>query len=434
MRAIADAIPRRSISLFLLSLLGVILGFLRESLVAYYFGVSELLDALLVALVIPLFLSSAIPQLSLDLMLPRYLQRLQSGNKADARRILQQWFYACLAGMLLIALLLSVSSEWLVRLVAPGFTPAQQGASAKWLRILTIFMVFAGVCGTFQAVLNSHRQYVVPLFARQLINATVLFSIVLVGHQFGLLSVVSGYTIGSIAMFVLLWRKAERLESRLLSLPSMKIRWELPYSAGAVMLIQASVQQLGSIVDRYFASFLPEGSISAFNYAMAINTVPTTVFSMTMATMIFPILTEMVSSGKTLEAFKIAIRWISTFSVLSIVPVVLLIIFREEIVTILLARGQFDSRAVKMTCEALEILPLNIAIMSVWLIMSKYFLAQKMATFFSMIVVVGVVLRVACNYFLIEKFGLYGLAISNVVSHSTGAGLFVYFGWKHYRK
>lgn len=425
-----NRIPKSLGPLVFVSLLGVILGFLRESLIAYHFGATAVLDAFLVALAIPLFLATNIPQISIDVMLPLYVDRLKKGSQGEAGRLLGQWFYACILVVAMVAVLLYCGGNNLVQLMAPGFSETQRHLAVSWLSGLLPFVITTGASGVFMVVLNAHRWHVTTQIARLLINVAVLTALVIFAGSQGLSAVAAGYVAGGAAMCAVLMVQSQKLQPNLLNRPSLQEPWRLPVSASAAMIAQTLIQQLGAMVDRAFGSMLPEGSIAAFNYAMAINSVPSTVLSTALGTVIFPLLSEEIASGRPAAAFLLIRKWATVCVLLLILPIVLLICFREGVVTLLFARGQFDTRAVGLTSEALTILPLNIALHAVGLLASRFLLARRMAWAFALIVAGMVVIRALLNLLLVKDYGLSGLAISNVVSTAVATSLSLVVSWK----
>ncbi len=210
-------------------------------------------------------------------------------------------------------------------------------------------------------------------------------------------------------------------------------RVNLPFGTAGLMLVNSAAMQMTTLIDRAFASTLPEGSVAALNYATAIVAVPQTVFTSALATALFPVLSVMVARGEGAAAFKLVSNWTLWIVALGLLPVLLLIVYRVEAVAFLFQRGQFDVADVALTAAALSLLPSMIIVQGVSVILVRLFLAQAKLWLVVGAAVATLALKIVLNMALIGPLGLRGLVLATVISGSIMAAVRYLLAWNAHR-
>jgi putative peptidoglycan lipid II flippase len=424
---IIDLLPKGALLLSLISILNVVVGFSREATVAYFFGTSQRLDTFLVALTLPQLLASNLAEISVAVVLPIYVGLRQAQRLEEATALVQKWFLFSGAVVAGACAVLFVLADAVMYALAPGFDAARRAEAATWLRTLLPYVWLLGVSGVFKSVLNSHERFFVPAFSGQLVSLCVIFFCALLSQRWGAGALAAGFVSG--AMLGFLWQllNARRFEPRL---PARKVAVRgvaLPIAAGGAMVLHAVAYQVDTIVDRAFASGLPAGSIAAYNYALMINSIPSTIVSAAISTALFPVLARMTAGGDWQGALRTVRRWSLGLCSLGIVPVILLVIFREQVVTLVFQRGAFTERGVAMTASVLNLLPFLILLSFVSTLFTQLLLAKKMARYIALLSVFTLCAKVGCNIVFVRQFGLWGLALSTVIVASAATALRIYF-------
>jgi peptidoglycan biosynthesis protein MviN/MurJ (putative lipid II flippase) len=118
------------------------------------------------------------------------------------------------------------------------------------------------------------------------------------------------------------------------------------------------VESIGLVVDpfdRYLAgSFLTSGYVSANSYAVILGMVPIRIFIYAIGTAIFPSLSEHISEGRSERSTALYHKAIAVCIMLVVPVATYLIIFSNELVTLLFERGKFGVESRTMTVEVLQ--------------------------------------------------------------------------------
>src|SRR3954467_555540 len=108
----------------IVTVIGKLLGFGRESVIAAFFGASAQSDVYFVAAVIPTLLFAAISMAITTGLVPIYIEE-RNKDKAEASRMMSALSTFLLVLSVIFIALCMLFAPWLTKLFAPGFTGAQ---------------------------------------------------------------------------------------------------------------------------------------------------------------------------------------------------------------------------------------------------------------------------------------------------------------------
>jgi putative peptidoglycan lipid II flippase len=212
----------------------------------------------------------------------------------------------------------------------------------------------------------------------------------------------------------------------LVQLPSMvKLGWKFQFKfdyknpsiikIGRLMLprtIGMGVNQIMLIVYTAIGSTLAIGSISAFNFANNIQTMPLVVFGTSFATAVFPTLTTAYSNKETDKFIFYLNRTIRTIAYIMIPVSIAFILLRAQIVRLILGSGNFGWGDTKATALALGYFSLSLLAQGLVPLLARAFYAMKNSRTPMYVSIVTVLISVAVAYPLATKMGVAGLALS----------------------
>lgn len=411
-------LPKGTIVLVGASFLTVVFGYFREATLAYFFGTSREFDAFLVGLVLPQIMAIQATNITVSVVLPVYVSYRHTDNADLASKLVDQWFWFMATLVATLCLLVAIFAGPIIKLIGPGLEIEMKVKAVYWMRLLLPYLCFMAISSCFKVVLDTHRLFTTPALSRTVVSGSVILSCILVGSRIGIAILPIGFVIGSGIAFALQWRSAWHCE------PGLPIRlgkevfisgWtQLPFRGTWMMSITAFTLQINILIDRAFASTLPVGSISALNYASILINVPVTIISTSLSTALFTTFAEMTVQKRGGEAFTMARKWLVFFIIGGMIPVSLLIIFRSEIVSLLLQRGQFDEESVKLVSGVLGFLALMVITSASSTILTKLLLAQKQWGIIAMIGILAMFLKIGFNMVFMKYMGLEGLALATV--------------------
>ncbi|WP_051468464.1 murein biosynthesis integral membrane protein MurJ [Actinomadura oligospora] len=275
---------------------GTGMGFVRDLLLADRFGAGPSTDAFLVSWTVPETVSPLLIEDAMALVMVPVVTRAMvrpDGVPRLVRRVAPR--------LVLVLTVLSVAvtllAPWLVRIAAPGV--ANRSEAVVCLRLTAVTVLTFGVAGLMSAILRPHHRFGPPAAIYLAYNVGILAMLVMLADAWGITSAALGVACGSLFMvlvqmpaFVRVLRGRGRLSgtadldgARGLD-PGLSTR-QVRLAAAAPVIVYTVARQAQVLIERFFGSSLPEGTISHLNYAQKVAQVPM-VLALLVATVTFP--------------------------------------------------------------------------------------------------------------------------------------------------
>jgi len=341
------------------TLLSRIFGFLRDMVVAYFFGAGMAADAFFVAFRIPNLWRKLVGEGSLTIsFIPVYTEYLTQRSEEETREVTHIAFTVAGIALLILTIFGILFSPILIRLIAPGFVriPEKFQLTVTLNQIIFPYLFFMGLFALCMGILNSLRHFFAPAFAPVFLNICIIISVFLFYHAFQrpVMSLAIGVLAGGVIQF--LFQIPFLLKRRISFRFNFNFRHPAIKRIGSLMipgLIGTAVYQINVFVDTIFASFLPGGSVSYLWFADRLMEFPLGIFAFAIGMAALPSFSALVSQGKMGEFKETLFFAFRLVSFVSIPAMVGLIALKTPIVNLLYQRGKFDYFATEMTVRAL---------------------------------------------------------------------------------
>ncbi len=406
----------------LLNLLSRVLGFVRDASIAARFGAGPATDAYLVAYTIPFFLQTILGMAFVTVMVPVITTYLVRDDRDQA------WAIASAVGnwtfliMTLLAAAGTVLAPWLVQVLAPGFTVPVYDLAVKLTRIMFISLPFMGTGMLISGILNAGYIFTSPALAPAVSNVVIIATVILAGQAYGITGLAAGTVLSFIAYMAVQLPDLPRLDFRftghlLAHHPAVRQigRHLLPVS------LSLAVGQLYLATNRFFASHLVAGSITALDFGNRLVTLPLGIFVASVTTAVFPSLAEQAARHDRREMARLVDRGLGLV-ILTILPAAAgLIVLREPLVRLVFERGAFDPRATTMTAVAVLFYSLGLLAQAMHPILTRAFYALQDVTVPVTTGLCSVIINIIFSSLLAPNLGHGGLALANSLAGSCYA-------------
>jgi putative peptidoglycan lipid II flippase len=341
------------------TLLSRILGFLRDMVIAQFFGAGMAADAFFVAFRIPNLWRRLVGEGSLTIsFIPVYTEYLTHHSKEETREVTHIAFTIAGVGLFLLTLLGILFSPVLIRIVAPGFVqmPEKFQLTVALNQVIFPYLFFMGLFALCMGILNSLRHFFAPAIAPIFLNLSMIVSVLFFYHvlQKPVMALAVGVLAGGLIQF--LFQIPFLLKRGITFRFNFNLRHPAIKRVGSLMipgLIGTAVYQINVFVDTIFASFLPSGSVSYLFFADRLMEFPLGIFAIAIGMASLPSLSGLASQGKKEELKETLSFTFRMVSFISIPAMVGLISLKTPIIHLLFQRGQFDAKATMMTAQAL---------------------------------------------------------------------------------
>jgi putative peptidoglycan lipid II flippase len=289
------------------TLLSRILGYVRDALVASYFGGGMITDAFYAAFKIPNLLRRFFGEGSMTAaFIPVFSDVLARKGKEESVR----FFHALLSALFLVLTVIIglgiLFAPQVARMVAWGFAddPAKMELTIDLVRLTFPFLLLISFAALVSAILNAHGRFFIPGIAPSGLSIGEIAFIIFVASHVD--SPIHGLAISAVVGVGIhfLWQLPALYQE------GYSLKWANPFAHPDVKrvfilmgptVLGLSADQVNSFVDQVCASFLRDGSITALYNSNRVMQLPLALFGIAVASVSLPALSKLISENKQKE-------------------------------------------------------------------------------------------------------------------------------------
>lgn len=416
----------------LMTFISRMVGFVRDMVLANFFGAQAGMDAFFVAFRIPNFMRRLFAEGAFAQAFVPVLSEYQKTRSPEDVRT----FIARISGYLssiltLVTVIGIIASPVIIFLFAPGFKQDSTRAllATEMLRITFPFLMLVSLTAMAGAILNTYGYFGVPAFTPVLLNICMIAAafylcphlpVPVVGLAWGVL-------IAGIAQFIF---QLPFLHRRQLLIRPRVVRDDPGVNKVLKLMIPAlfgvSIAQLNLMVDSIFASFLQVGSVSWLYYTDRLADFPLGVFGVAIATVILPHLSRK-HAEQSVENYSRALDWgLRSILLIGIPAGLALCFFSMPLIASCFGYGKFNVNDLLQTQKSLITLGAGVpAFMMVKVLASGFYARQDIST----PVKVGawsMVVNTALCFLLVRHFAHAGLTLASALAGYVNCGMLLF--------
>lgn len=302
-----------------MTMISRVLGFVRDIVIARFFGASEGTDAFFVAFKIPNFMRRLFAEGAFSQAFVPVLSEYKETQSTEALKELLAKTAGTLATVLFFITLLGViGAPILIYIFAPGFDAegSRHDLAVEMLRLTFPYLLFISLTAMAGGVLNTFGKFAIPAITPVLLNLSFLAAMFW-------LSPLLDEPIMALAWAVLLAGIAQ-LTFQFPFLKQLGLMPKLSFDrqhAGVKKIMKlmlpalfgVSITQINLLVDTLLASFLVAGSVSWLYFSDRLVEFPLGIFGIALATVILPNLSKSHAAGKKQDfsaSLDSGLRWV----------------------------------------------------------------------------------------------------------------------------
>lgn len=429
-----DSVSIAAIIISVFSLLTKFLGILRDHLLAKFFGAGSDLDVYYAAFRLPDFIMNllilGVVSAGLIPIMSKYL--CQESGRDKFWKLLNQMVNVYLLVFGAISVVFFIFTEPIMHVLTPGFSDAQMEQVVYLTRFLFLSPLLLGLSSIFGSAVQVYKQFIIYSLAPLFYNIGIIVGIFFFAPIYGIQGVVWGVIIGAFFHLILNWFGMRALGYRyhfLLTQGNGDMKLLLKMSLPRFLTLALS--QINLIYITTIATTLAVGSLSVFNFANNLQSLPLSLIGIPFAIAAFPLLSNYYQNAeweKYFDLFYITVKKVIFF----VLPAtVIFILLRAQIVRLVLGSGKFDWNATILTMETLGIFALSLLAQSLIPLLVRAFYALENTVTPFLIALISTFLNVTLSYTLInlpvpsflheylhsQTLGVLGLALAFTISN-----------------
>lgn len=435
-----------------LTLVSRIFGFARDMLLARVLGAGLAADAYQLAFTLPntfrrLFAEGAFSVA----FVPMYSRTLHGSQGEDGEEAAAKFADDVLSIFLWVLLVFSaiamIAMPGIVWILARDYQQVQGKFDlAVWLSRVTFpYLGFISLVAMLSGLLNARSRFAPGALAPVLLNIVLIAGIVVGWRLRGdsgddrivaeilALSV----SIAGLVQFLYLWWAVRR--------EGLKLRIRLPRLTPEVrrlgMLILpatfgAGIYQISQFVDTFFATSLPQGSLTLLKLADRLNQMPLGIVGIALGTAILPMLSRHIHAGDTGEAQRLQSNAFEMATLLTLPAAAALAICAPAFTTAFFVGGKFTAADGAVMANIVVALVAGLPAYVVVKILNPGFFAREDTRTPVWTALASLVINIAINLYVVQRFGIVGLAAATAASATINC-LLLYIvlhrrGWFHF--
>ena len=413
--------------MMLITLVGKVLGLVREQLLAANYGNGMAANAFTTASLMPRTFFDAVFASAISAsFIPIFNEYLQKKGKEEAFALSNR--FITLIGVVTIGMTLicEVFSEQFVWLFASGYDGETIALAARLSQIMFPTIFFTGIAFSFVGILQSLDEFNIPAALSVASNAVIILYYLFLDDKYGVYGLAVAFLIG--------WGMQAVMQIPEMHKKGYRYRFDFHFRDDGIrkimvlmlpVMVGTWIQPINLLINNQFASHLDMAGTSlpyansALQYANNLYLIIVGVFVLAIANLIFPKLSRM--SGET-ESFGATVKTTLRAMMFFLIPMMVgLMVLSTPLVRLIYERGSFDAVGTELTGTALCFFSLGMIGYGVQTILSRVFYAEQEGKMPLVAGVISIIVNAGLCYVLMDKMGLGGLALASGVSSSVAA-------------
>ncbi len=397
----------------LVTIVSKLIGFIRDVVIANFYGASMVSDAY--------FYAYQIPSLALLLLggvggpfhsatvavFSKLIPDLKEKPQEEVNRLYSTFMTTTILFFVILGLIFYIFSTPIMNLIISDGTPQLVALASSHLKIMTPIFVIGGVCGIYYGLLVTYKEFMLPNLSPIVMSLVIILMISFAhdGNSGKVLAIAT--TVGAICQWLLQYPKIRKLGYKLkpnfdIKNPEYKNICELLFPA----VLSSTVGQLHIYVDMFFTSSLREGAWTAIGFANRVFQFPVGILTVAFLVPLFPIFARLVAENDMDGIRKYFNKGVGILFFGAIPIIIGILLLGYDGVSLIFERGEFGQNATMMVTEALWFLSVSILPYVFRDSITRVYYSFNDSKTPFVVAFSSIVLKVLLNYIFIIKMGM----------------------------
>ena len=405
-----------------------VLGLFREVVAKNYFGVNGPVNAFNIAFLVPNTVRALVADAALSsAFVPVFSDLIEKGERKRAWRVASSLFWLTLLGLGGLSALFILLAPWIMPPLYPDYHPLLIGLS----QVLFPIVALLGVSGIVVGILNTYDEFSIPALTPVAWNLVIIAGLVfgvprVDGTDHKLYVYAAAILLGTIVQVLLPIPWLRGLDGRL----QMVIDWRDPAVKRVFKLMLPVTLGLGlininALIDGVIGGWLiTKNAPATIDAAFRIYMLPQGVFSVAIATVLFPSLARF-ASRRDMNGFRnttsLGLRQISFL----LVPAsIICAVLAEPITRLIYQRGAFTPDQTPAVAACLAALSLGLTFNGTMLMLNRSFFSLQENWIPTSIALGNLVINAVLDV-AFSPFGIWGIPLATSLVNIAGTGALV---------
>jgi putative peptidoglycan lipid II flippase len=400
-----------------------IAGLVREVVAARYFGTTGPASAFTLAFQVPNLVRSLFADAALSAaFVPVFTELLEHKRRQEALQLAGALFGLILAVLGVITVVfIALAGVIMPIFTGPEFSAALDDLTVGLSRVLFPIVILLGLNGLLVGVLNAHDHFAIPAISPLVWNLVIIAALVVLTPLFEGPDQLYAYAIGVLAGTACQFAMAFPVLHHLHIPIRISFKWRDPRIKRILVLMLPVTIGLGLInfnllINSILGSRVSEQAPAAIDKAFRIYMLPQGMFSVAVATVLFPTLSRLVARQDFDGLRRTQANGIRQIALLLIPAAAITIVIPEPITRLVYQRGEFDAESTRQVSEALFWFSFSLPFSGFNLLLTRTFFSLQKPWTPTALAGVTLAINAGVSAALYKPFGIGGVVLGTVVA------------------
>jgi putative peptidoglycan lipid II flippase len=397
-------------------------GLVREIVAASYFGISGAMSAFTIAFQVPNLVRSLFADAAIQAaFVPVFTEELEKGNRREAFRLASTLIYMVTLVLGAITAIFVLAAPLVVPIFAPGFSGEILDLTVTLSQILFPILIMLGATGMVVGVLNSYDRFAAFAISPFFWNVAIITVLVLLAPAFEGDDRIYAYAIGVlVGTAIQLAIPAFDLRNTPFR-PLLKLDWRMPDVRRVLLLMLPVTLSLGLInfnlvINSFFGTLVSDQAPAAIDKAFRIYMLPQGIFSVAVATVVFPTLARFAARREYADLRSTMANGMRQILLLLIPAAAAVLVLSEPMTRLVYQRGEFDAAQTDLVAEALFWFAFSLPFNGLFLLLTRTFFSLQRPWVPTAISGINLGVTAIVALALYAPFGVGGIVVGTVVA------------------
>ena len=410
-----------------------VVGLAREVIGASFFASSGPYSAFTLASQIPNLMTNLFAQAALSAaFVPVFTDLLQQGKKREAFRLASTLFWIILIALGAVVAVLILAAGIIMPIFTGTLNASNTALTVGLTRVLFPVVLLLALTGLLVGILQSFDEFTIPAIAPAVWNVVIVVILVALRPSFHggqqLYAYAIGWLVATVVQMIMVASALRRIDFRL----QFSVDWHDPRVKQVFVLmlpvtIGLGIVNLDQLLNSTFGALVSPHAPAAINQAFRIYLLPQGMFSVAVATVLFPTLSRMASARDPANMRRAIGTGMRQINLLLIPSAALMLVLATPIVRLIYQHRSFHAADTHRVSIALFWFAWSLPFAGLNLLLTRTFFAVQRPWIPTRLAAVNIVVDIIVSVILYQPLGIAGLVIGTAIANAVMTALQLQF-------
>ena len=390
-------------------------GLGREVVAAGYYGISGPMSAFTIAFQVPNLIRALFADAALQpAFVPVFTELVGEKRYREAFRLASTLLLLVTMVLGAITALFVLLAPTIMPIFAPGFEGEILDLTVTLSQVLFPILVMLGVSGVVVGILNSYDRFGAFAISPLVWNLTIILVLVLVEPLFSgqdrIYAYAIGILVGTLVQLLIPTWDLRNTPFRF----SFSLDWRHPGLRRVLLLMLPVTISLGLInfnllISSFFGSLVSDQAPAAIDKAFRIYQLPQGIFSVAIATVLFPTLARFANRGEIENLRATMANGMRQILFVLLPAAAAILALSEPMIRLIYQRGEFSPAETTVVATALFWFAFSLPTNGLYLLQTRTFFSLQRPWQATSLAAIDLVVSALASFLLYEPFGVGGI-------------------------